>query len=160
MKKGISSVVAVILLLAITISLIGFTFFWFSRITQMTANSTEQQLIEQQHKIYIGVSLLSVVNNTEEGSDIKVTLRNTGSQSIRPTDLAFVVTNQDNTADTETVTAYTGPGGATTANDLPPGISEVRITTTICDGSAKTLSITADLGTQKDTISYTCPIVA
>jgi len=45
--KAITPVVAIILLLLITISMVGFAFVWFTRITQISANATQTQLTTQ-----------------------------------------------------------------------------------------------------------------
>lgn len=45
--KGVTPIIAIILLLLITISLVGFTYVWFSRIQQQLASGVEQQTATQ-----------------------------------------------------------------------------------------------------------------
>ena len=45
--KGITPVVAIILLLLITISMVGFAFVWFTRIGELTTQQTQTQLQSQ-----------------------------------------------------------------------------------------------------------------
>ncbi len=45
--KGITPVIAIILLLLITISMVGFAFVWFQRVAQTATEGTESQLQEQ-----------------------------------------------------------------------------------------------------------------
>ncbi|MBI2579817.1 MAG: hypothetical protein HYW27_02855 [Candidatus Aenigmarchaeota archaeon] len=81
MKKGITPVIAIILLLLITISMVGFAFVWFSRVAQTATESTEKQLqteLNKQNK-KIAVDNLQLSTATDTGC---VSLRNIGSVSI------------------------------------------------------------------------------
>jgi flagellin-like protein len=75
--KGITPVVAVILLLLITISMVGFAFVWFSKVSEIATTQTEaelqNQLIVQSQKIKI-----ESISLTRD----QITIRNTGSQPI------------------------------------------------------------------------------
>ena len=80
--KGISAVIAVILLLLITISVVGFAFLFFSRITttagQAAENQTQQQLIQFSKQVNIdasnttSVTIRSIGTGTIAGGEIQV----------------------------------------------------------------------------------------
>ena len=88
--KGITPVIAIILLLLITISMVGFAFVWFQRVAQTATDSTDtqlqQQLAQQAEKIRI-----------ESGAGTSVTLRNTGSQALPVGSVALFVNNAQST---------------------------------------------------------------
>jgi flagellin-like protein len=97
MDKGISAVIATILLLLITISIIGIAFVFFTRIARTAQNATEQQL--QQQTAQLGESYrIEGVNQNQ------VFIRNLGTVPI--SDLVFYVNN--------VLVNYTGPAS------LPP----------------------------------------
>src|SRR3989344_2865569 len=81
--KGIEAIIAVILLLLITISVVGFAFLFFSRITtagQAAENQTTEQLIQFSKQIGI---------DAYNGS--QVTIRNTGTSTIGATEISIYV---------------------------------------------------------------------
>ncbi len=73
--KGITPVIAIILVLLITISMVGFSFVWFSRISELAADQTQSQLQAQldtqAQKIKIDATTTATVS-----------IRNSGSKSI------------------------------------------------------------------------------
>lgn len=73
--KGITPIVATILLLLITISMVGFAFVWFNRVGQLTTEQTQQQLqnqlSQQAQKIRIDAATTTVA-----------AIRNIGTSSI------------------------------------------------------------------------------
>lgn len=88
MRKGITPVIAVILLLLITISMVGFAFVWFSRITQSALAATEnrtQTILSQQEQTIR-------VDNVNAAAR-QVTIRATGSQSISNSNLKVYVSS-------------------------------------------------------------------
>ncbi|MCX6815558.1 MAG: type IV pilin [Candidatus Aenigmarchaeota archaeon] len=135
MKKGITPVIAVILLLLITIAMVGFAFVWFGRVMQSAGNSTEQSmnaLTSQQAK---RISIDNVNNATWQ-----VTVRNIGSQVIQTSDLAVYVDNTGKTC------AWVGmplaPGGTATCTWSP---------TTWCVQGQGAVKITAPGNTDEQT---------
>src|SRR3989338_429961 len=86
--KGITPVIAIILLLLITISMVGFAFVWFSRVTSSAGsqieNSTLSQLRTQGQRI-------TIENINPSGAT--VTVRNSGTVSIDQTELALYINN-------------------------------------------------------------------
>jgi flagellin-like protein len=77
MRKGITPVIAVVLLMLITLSIVGFAYVWFNQTTSdigsSVTNTTESELAKMNKKIRI--ESCGVSANT-------VTIRNTGSQSV------------------------------------------------------------------------------
>jgi len=104
--KGITPVIAVILLLLITISLVGFAFIFFTRITETTSEQIdtqlEQQLLTQQQRVSI-----EAINRTH------IFVRSTGTASIPGTSLVVFVNNSlRNCVFTTTI----APGGVASCN--------------------------------------------
>jgi flagellin-like protein len=79
-SKGITPVIAVILLLLITISMVGFAFVWFQRVAITTTSAVENQtrnILEKQQQV------IKIDNiDSSSGTDTKVYIRATGTQSI------------------------------------------------------------------------------
>ncbi len=88
--KGITPVIAIILLLMITISLVGFTFVWFQRITSSAMNSTQQNLQNQQKQIG---TILSIDNIDKTNG--KVYVRNSGSFTVDTDSIAVYVNDTE-----------------------------------------------------------------
>lgn len=84
MKKGISPVIAVVLLLMITISLVAFAYVWFTRLTGGALNQTvsEQEALKQQQGKRIVID--GVSGNA-------ITLRNVGTYPVAITELSAFV---------------------------------------------------------------------
>jgi flagellin-like protein len=84
--KGITPVIAVILLLLITVAMVGFAFVWFSRVTTMTTTATQTQI---ENQLTMQAKRVAI-ENIDKASNV-VTVRNIGSQSISNVDLALYV---------------------------------------------------------------------
>lgn len=80
--KGVSSIIAAILLLLITIVIIGFAFSFFSRVVQQPMSGAQQQLANQEKQYATTFRVDSVNNGT-------VYIRNTGTMPL--TNIAFFV---------------------------------------------------------------------
>src|SRR3989344_7559884 len=82
--KGITPVIAIILLLLITISMVGFAFVWFQRVAQTATDSADNaldtQLSQQNQKVRI-----------DSTSGTTIYLRSTGSQSLPASSVALYV---------------------------------------------------------------------
>ena len=90
MKKGITPVIAIILLLLITISMVGFAFVWFSRVAQTATEQTERQLendLSRQGK-KVAIDNLQLSTGILEGS---VSIRNIGTSNIAAGDIRLYV---------------------------------------------------------------------
>ncbi len=123
MQKGISAVIAVILLLLITIAIVGFAFTFFQRTTQTTTQSGEQQLQQQISQVGSQLSIDGVDKN-------QVYIRNLGTMPL--TGLSFYVNSVQ--------VGYAGPAllnssqvGTYFLNDaqlaMLPDPAELRVTT-------------------------------
>ena len=73
--KGISAVIATILLLLITVAIIGLAFGFFGRITSTTSTATENQTTEQVNKLNKQISI-------ESASTTAVWIKNAGTSTI------------------------------------------------------------------------------
>lgn len=73
--KGITPVVAIILLLLIVIAMTGFAFMWFTRMTSGVANQTEEQIQQQMTSASKKVSI-------DSASSMGIWIRNIGTSSI------------------------------------------------------------------------------
>ncbi len=82
--KGITPVIAIILLLLITISMVGFTFLWFSRIQQELTGSVSSQT-EREAKA-AGTSVRVDQIDRVSGN---VYIRNTGTQILNMSEVTF-----------------------------------------------------------------------
>ena len=80
--KGITPIIAIVLLLMITIALVGFAFVFFSRTLSGSANATEAQL-QQQMRSMTGSVTIENVNGD------KVYIRNSGNTDINSAGLAI-----------------------------------------------------------------------
>ncbi|MBI4170658.1 MAG: hypothetical protein HY514_03110 [Candidatus Aenigmarchaeota archaeon] len=81
--KGITPVIAIILLLLITISMVGFAFVWFSRVSTTAGTNIESQLnttLTASGK-KVGIDAISAATSN-------VTVRNTGSATILTSEIA------------------------------------------------------------------------
>lgn len=110
--KGITPVIAVILLLLITVAMVGFAFVWFNRITATASNATQQQLESQ---LQAQAKRISIDNINSAGA--AVTIRNIGSQTVLATDMQIYVS-----------------GAAATCSPAMSNIAPGAVTT--CDWSA------------------------
>jgi len=97
--KGITPVIAVILLLLITISLVGFAFIYFSRITETVQTNTESQLENQLQNQQKRIRIESAAGTT-------VAVRNIGTVTINPAEFAVFF---NNSLDTGCVFTALGP---------------------------------------------------
>jgi flagellin-like protein len=105
--KGITPVVATIMLLLITIAMVGFAYIWFNNIaTTVTVglqNSTQNEIIRERQLINI--------ENPKNGS---IVIRNIGGYSISKSDLNVYVNNtlktcgweKDAVSPGDTITSY------------------------------------------------------
>ena len=122
--KGITPVIAIILLLLITISMVGFAFVWFQRVAQTATENTDTQLqaqlTQQSQKIRI-----------ESAAGTSVSLRNTGSQSIPVGSVAIFVNGTVRTS------------GSCPSGAIAPGsVFSCTSTAGLCSGSS-TVRVTA-----------------
>ncbi len=75
--KGITPVIAIILLLLITISMVGFAFVWFGRISTLLTNQTESEIVGQQ-----ALHCQRIVIDSLSSSTATVYVKNIGTCNI------------------------------------------------------------------------------
>ena len=83
--KGITPVIAIILLLLITISMVGFAFVWFQRVAQTATSASDTQLQTQLNQQGETLKIEGALSNN-------VTLRNTGTIAL-PVNSVIVFVN-------------------------------------------------------------------
>ena len=88
--KGITPVVAIILLLMITISMVGFAFIWFSRMFESVSGGVENQTLTELETMR---KKIDIENVDTSGSPNVVTIRNIGSANIPSNQLSFYIDN-------------------------------------------------------------------
>src|SRR3972149_4497179 len=86
MRKGITPIITVLLLLLIGVAMIGFAFAFFSNIFGTTKTETETALNQSLTALGKNVRIENVNGNN-------ITIRNMGTKAITPSDLAFFVEN-------------------------------------------------------------------
>jgi len=84
--KGITPVIAVILLLMITISLVGFAFIWFSGLTKSITNQTSEHLEQQMRAMTSDFRIENVAGD-------KVYIRNIGTSEINKEGIGIYANN-------------------------------------------------------------------
>lgn len=82
--KGITPVIATIMLLLITISMVGFAYIWLSNIWKGTTTGTENMANQQAQRMGQKISI-------ESAKTIAITVRNIGTYSIPKASLAVFV---------------------------------------------------------------------
>ena len=84
--KGITPVIAVILLLLITVSLVAFAYTWFTRVATTAATG-----IENQTSKLLATKSIRIENAKVSGTTTKIDLRNTGDVIINSGELSFYI---------------------------------------------------------------------
>ena|SRR3989338_11012621 len=122
--KGITPVIAIILLLLITISMVGFAFVWFQRVAQTATENTDTQLQAQ-------INQQSQTARIESVGGTSITLRSSGSQSLPIGSVAIFVNGTVRTSGS-------CPSGAA----APGAVFSCTSTAGLCSGSS-TVRVTA-----------------
>ncbi len=122
-KKGITPVVATILLLMITISITGVSFVFLQRSVQTSAQSTEQQLSNQAGQMANAFSIEGVDKNI-------VYIKNVGAKSLNTSVLNFYVNNV--LVESSSIIIASGTISAVALNDsklaMLPDPAELKVT--------------------------------
>ncbi len=132
MAKGITPVIATILLLLITVSMTGISFVFFQRTAQTAAQSGEEQL--QQQAVVGGTSFR--IESTGPG---KIYIRNLGSRVIHNASLAVFIDNKNIRFSAQNISV--GNIGEITLSIHPSGTRNIKVT-----GIATKDSLDADFG--------------
>ncbi len=145
--KGITPIIAIILLLLITISMVGFAFVWFTRIAESASAAGSSQLNQTLGQMAQKIRIDNVNGYT-------VTIRNIGSQTIQSASLSFYVNNTlrgcDGTLDGN-IDAFNIPVGSVQTCYLCLGLTgscALSSEKTICASNGR-LKITAPAGSDE-----------
>ncbi len=119
--KGITPIIAIVLLLMITISMAGFAFIWFQRIGGTALNATQAGVIAQQQ----AAGKLIAIDNVDVSGG-KITIRNIGSYTIQSSELSVYKDGSALTCswDKGSVT----PGGIITCSADISGCTTIKVT--------------------------------
>lgn len=114
--KGITPVIAIVLLLMITISMVGFAFIWFTRVTELASQKTETQLGEQLKQAAMKIRIDSTATNS-------ITIRNIGTETITGAQIKLYVNDVPVTC---------------TFTDMAAGSVQTQTCTFTCSGTGAT----------------------
>lgn len=107
-KKGISPILASVLLLAVTISVAGVFSGWAPNIAQAVTSQTENQT---QHRLdcnEASATLVSATYNISGNEDVDVTLRNNGRADFKELIIAAFDSNNALMTQTDNITVESG----------------------------------------------------
>ena len=116
--KGITPVIAIILLLLITISMVGFAFVWFQRVASTATQATDEQLTAQLNKQAQQIKL-------EGASGTTVTLRSNGNVALPVGSIVLFVNGTSATS-----------GSCPSVSVAAGGIFTCTTTVGICSGTS------------------------
>lgn len=126
--KGISAVIAVILLLLITIAVVGAASGFFGRITSIAGQSAENQTSEQ-------ITRLSKQVTIDSSNSTSASIRNSGTSTLSAGEIALYVNGAPRTC--SPALSSLSPGAVQTCNFSPPCTQGQRIRVTTPGGSAE-----------------------
>ena len=86
-KKGITPIIAIVLLLMITISMVGFAWIWFQRLGASAMESVSAGMNNQTQSIGKIIS----IDNANGGADSVISIRNIGTQEIKSSEIGIYV---------------------------------------------------------------------
>lgn len=90
MSKGVSAVIAVILILMITVALAAMAYVWFTNIFQELTEGAGGAATQTATALGTSFTIDSAAYNSNDDETV-VTIRNTGSQNIDLTSMAFFI---------------------------------------------------------------------
>ncbi len=131
-RKGITDIIAVVLLLMITISMIGFAWLWFQRTSQSAMTKTETQLEAQQN-----TSRQTIMIDNVYRAGGAVSIRNTGTLVIN-TNLVSVYSDGVKVTCDATFPATIVAGGTATCTSV--AIESCSIVKVTAPGNVDTMS--------------------
>lgn len=99
--KGITPIIAIILLLLITISLTGVAFLWFTRMGETSSQAGSSQLNKTTGQMMLLIRIDNIEPSPSSGMihagslepGNAITIRNTGSRGVSSSELGFYVDN-------------------------------------------------------------------
>jgi flagellin-like protein len=129
-SKGITPVIAIVLLLLITVAGVGVVYTQFNELTQN--NQAQDQLQNQQRVQTASLSIVGVNNIGSSGGSLNVSIRNTGDETVSLNQLGAQVYIGPNGADPVAANVITD--GCSLPDSLTAG-SQTGCTLTISDSS-------------------------
>ncbi len=131
--KGITPIIAIILLLLITISLTGVAFLWFTRMGETSSQAGSSQLNKTTGQMLIRIRIDNIEPSPPRGEGggggvphlpdnqpgNAITIRNMGSHDISSSEMGFYVDNEIKGCDGDS-----NPGNGVTLFNIAP--SEIR----------------------------------
>ena len=153
MRKGVSAVIAVILILMITVALAAMAYVWFTSVFQSLTEGAGGAA--EQTATALGTSFTIDSAAYTSGSNVVVSIRNTGSQSIDLNGMAFFIFDLPATIATvgnSSSGTTLQPGEFT--SDTPFTIQNTSTIGPVCPGPA-TLKATVSAGFAQST-TITC----
>jgi flagellin-like protein len=82
--KGITPVIAVILLLLITISMVGFAFVWFTRLSQTAQEGVSGELNQTTGQLAKRIRI-------DNAAGTSLSLRNIGTQAVQASEIGYFI---------------------------------------------------------------------
>ncbi|MBI4019533.1 MAG: type IV pilin [Candidatus Aenigmarchaeota archaeon] len=138
--KGISPVIAIILLLLITISIIGFTSVFFQQTVQTSGEQAQESLNERSDTLLQTAEIIDATNN-------KVTIKNVGGAPISIDNVKIFLDGEPVTATPIDGASDIAPGAVKTFDiTIPPGTGERKLTISV-PGSIREKTLQLDAGT-------------
>jgi flagellin-like protein len=126
--KGITPVVAIILLLMITISMVGFAFVWFSRMIETVSGGVENETEQMWQTMGKKIDVINLAPDMRT-----VSIRNIGTVGIPENQLSFFIDNAP-------AGCTFSPAGLTIA---PGAVEECTLDTDCGDIAGERLKVTA-----------------
>ncbi|MFH1432059.1 MAG: archaellin/type IV pilin N-terminal domain-containing protein [archaeon] len=159
-RKGITPVIAIVLLLMMTVAAAGMAYVWIMSVQEGVEAQANEGLAKQQTDASAAIKIESVWNSTTSAYFV---LRNTGTYSYSDEDVnqfAYYVDGVPQTTISQTC------AGSTSKLKAPGSICEVHLTTSTFPASAgdtKVISVKSPVGrsaeyscTRKSTTSSSC----
>ncbi len=154
--KGVSAVIAIILILMITVALAAMAYVWFTSVFQQLTTSSGSAATATAAALGTSFTIESAAYTS--GNQIKVSIRNTGSESIDLSGMAFYMDDLP----AEVTTSGTSASGSSTLGSgevtNSTGLFVIANTTdigAICPGPTA-LRATVPVG-YTQTVTITCP---
>jgi len=155
MKKGITAVVAIVLLLMMTVGAAGLAYVWVTGLQNKAQDTTGSNVRQMSDESGAKIVVDSVWNSTSVSDDglscndgcIAFNVRNTGSYIFDKSKMSFYVSNTK----FEPTVAYSGNFG-------PKAIMEIKTGTAYPSaGQSKTVKVTTEIGSAQATSVVTYP---
>ena len=113
--KGISTVLAIVLIVVITVAIIGLAYGWATGMFKLTTSASEEQVASVTERLGKSVD---IVATTCDADSLEFTIKSTGSDDILGTELsAFVEGTKVTVNSTPTTTGFGGLGAGEVSDE-------------------------------------------